>query len=544
MNDAGRVAGHASRRPRPEPDRRRLPHVGAVVAGRPPPTNVASSATTSTARRRAASRRAPRTGSRSRPARATPTRPRRGHLLLQGHRRGRRRATSAPPRTRPRAASPTRRRRGARARSPRPAAIGSHAQLGRRDGQRRRRPLQRPPRHDAGFTPSRGEPDRAADGHELHRHRLAAGHLLLQGHRRGRRRQRRRRLERGERDRPRRHARRRPSGAHRRRRRRDDRLELDGGDRQRRRRPLQRPRSTARGSRRRREPDRAADRDELRRHAASPPAPTTTGHRARTRPATSARPSARRARRSPTRRRRPASSPPTASTRAAARPPPTSPATATTARSERDLDDGGQVRRARSPSTARTPGQRADSASLDLTTGMTLEAWVQAGDGRRLAHGRAKEQPGQLRLRAVREHRHQPSRRPRSSSRATTSSRGPSTLPVGAWTHVAATYDGSTLRLFVERRRRSRSSASTGAIATDTGPLRIGGNGVWGEWFNGLIDEVRVYNRALSAAEIQNDMVPQHHARHRRRRRSPRGRRRRARRASTPAPRRRRRSTS
>ena len=33
--------------------------------------------------------------------------------------------------------------------------------------------------------------------------------------------------------------------------------------------------------------------------------------------------------------------------------------------------------------------------------------------------------------------------------------------------------------------------------------LRIGGNSIWGEYFSGLIDEVRVYNRALSAAEIQ-----------------------------------------
>jgi len=39
------------------------------------------------------------------------------------------------------------------------------------------------------------------------------------------------------------------------------------------------------------------------------------------------------------------------------------------------------------------------------------------------------------------------------------------------------------------------------------GPLRIGGNSVWGECFRGAIDEVRVYNRALSAAEIQTDMT-------------------------------------
>jgi hypothetical protein len=45
-----------------------------------------------------------------------------------------------------------------------------------------------------------------------------------------------------------------------------------------------------------------------------------------------------------------------------------------------------------------------------------------------------------------------------------------------------------------------------GNIKTSTGALRIGGNSVWGEYFSGLIDEVRVYNRALTAAQIQADM--------------------------------------
>src|SRR6185295_6744028 len=44
-------------------------------------------------------------------------------------------------------------------------------------------------------------------------------------------------------------------------------------------------------------------------------------------------------------------------------------------------------------------------------------------------------------------------------------------------------------------------------IATSGSPLRIGGNAIWGENFSGVIDEVRVYNRALGAAEIQGDMV-------------------------------------
>jgi concanavalin A-like lectin/glucanase superfamily protein len=49
--------------------------------------------------------------------------------------------------------------------------------------------------------------------------------------------------------------------------------------------------------------------------------------------------------------------------------------------------------------------------------------------------------------------------------------------------------------------------ATTGAIKVSTGALRIGGDTSWSnEWFAGLIDEVRVYNRALTAAEITTDM--------------------------------------
>jgi hypothetical protein len=48
--------------------------------------------------------------------------------------------------------------------------------------------------------------------------------------------------------------------------------------------------------------------------------------------------------------------------------------------------------------------------------------------------------------------------------------------------------------------------ALSGNIATSASPLRIGGNAVWPEWFAGLIDEVRIYNRQLTQTEIQTDM--------------------------------------
>jgi len=83
---------------------------------------------------------------------------------------------------------------------------------------------------------------------------------------------------------------------------------------------------------------------------------------------------------------------------------------------------------------------------------------------------------------------------------------GPSALPLNAWSHVAGTYDGSALRLYVNGVQVA-SASRTGTLQSTTNPLRIGGNAQWGEYFAGRIDEVRVYRRALSAAEIQADMA-------------------------------------
>lgn len=82
---------------------------------------------------------------------------------------------------------------------------------------------------------------------------------------------------------------------------------------------------------------------------------------------------------------------------------------------------------------------------------------------------------------------------------------GRSANPIGVWSYVALTYDGSRLRLFVDG-RQAASQPTTGTIAAARKPLWLGGNHPFGEFFKGLIDEARVYNRALSDAEIRADM--------------------------------------
>ena len=76
---------------------------------------------------------------------------------------------------------------------------------------------------------------------------------------------------------------------------------------------------------------------------------------------------------------------------------------------------------------------------------------------------------------------------------------------MNAWTHLAATYDGRTLRMFVNGVLVGAEPMS-GALITSGNVLSIGGSVVWGGHFEGLIDEVRIYNRALAPGEIRADM--------------------------------------
>jgi hypothetical protein len=146
-----------------------------------------------------------------------------------------------------------------------------------------------------------------------------------------------------------------------------------------------------------------------------------------------------------------------------------------------------------------------DSNSLDLTSGMTLEGWVKPNVVTSYRTLVVKERPGDL---AYGLYANVAANRPEAQVAAGGQRvlAGTSAIPANTWTHLAATYDGSTLRIYVNGTQVS-SLAATGTITTSTSPLRIGGNAIWSEWFNGLIDEVRVYNRALSAAEIGQDMT-------------------------------------
>jgi hypothetical protein len=81
------------------------------------------------------------------------------------------------------------------------------------------------------------------------------------------------------------------------------------------------------------------------------------------------------------------------------------------------------------------------------------------------------------------------------------------TLPsTGVWHHIVGTYDGTTNALYVDGVLANSESPGGGPIATNkTDPLFIAARDACdnpGDCFDGKIDEVRIYNRALTASEV------------------------------------------
>ena len=78
-------------------------------------------------------------------------------------------------------------------------------------------------------------------------------------------------------------------------------------------------------------------------------------------------------------------------------------------------------------------------------------------------------------------------------------------IQTGQWTHVALSYDGSTMKMYKYGADVATKNISGKLLLGDSfsdESFYIAKNTEWGEYFNGMIDDVRIYNRALDANDI------------------------------------------
>ena len=81
-------------------------------------------------------------------------------------------------------------------------------------------------------------------------------------------------------------------------------------------------------------------------------------------------------------------------------------------------------------------------------------------------------------------------------------------IPLNEWIHIVGTYDGSNVEYYVNGDLAIDHTVAAGKIASGGLLLGIGdrSDGVNADAIQGYIDEFRIYDRALSATEVKNNM--------------------------------------
>jgi hypothetical protein len=137
-----------------------------------------------------------------------------------------------------------------------------------------------------------------------------------------------------------------------------------------------------------------------------------------------------------------------------------------------------------------------DAPALDFTTGITMSAWIYANSlgGRIIDKITAYGVDGYLLDTLDGGLRMQLGAVPLSTS---------TSLPTTTWTHVAGTWDGDTMTVYVNG---SVSTATTFAspitLPANALELRLGADSAGQVVFDGLLDQLALYDRALTQAQV------------------------------------------
>ena len=149
----------------------------------------------------------------------------------------------------------------------------------------------------------------------------------------------------------------------------------------------------------------------------------------------------------------------------------------------------------------------ATDSSLDVTDSLTMSVWVKttSGDNEGLIYkGDFSGTQGTYQIHLKSSTTVPVIRLNQSASEGSGQLTGNTTVNDGNWHHIAATYDKTNIKLYIDGGLDNSNSYST-SLSTNNNPLHIGGYYSSSYTLNGSIDDVRIYNYARTQAQIAWD---------------------------------------
>jgi len=154
-----------------------------------------------------------------------------------------------------------------------------------------------------------------------------------------------------------------------------------------------------------------------------------------------------------------------------------------------------------------TWGEVADSDSLDLTGAMTIEAWVKmygGGEGTQSAVEKGSAWiDGEYNLAAL--YSNGTILQMKDLPEECNDDNIGSSIQDNNWHFLVGTWDGGTIKLYIDG-KLDKEMPCAGTLLTNNEPLFIGARGGTQRFLIGALDEIKVYNYALSEAELARDM--------------------------------------
>ncbi|RMH17335.1 MAG: LamG domain-containing protein [Gammaproteobacteria bacterium] len=138
-----------------------------------------------------------------------------------------------------------------------------------------------------------------------------------------------------------------------------------------------------------------------------------------------------------------------------------------------------------------------DDATLDITSAITLEAWVKPFTVSTLQSVIGKNNAYALNITATGAVQFQ-----RWSGTTSGTVDSTTTLSAYTWYHIAATYDGTTTKIYINGSEDKSATSLSGAIDSVADDLLVGALTSSTQLYSGYIDSAKVYDSALTATQI------------------------------------------